>query len=143
MRTLRLAVLAVAINLVGLVWLAPVEAEESEEWSGLVAWYFPEDEFRNALDIIECESGGDPGAYNPSGATGLFQIKPKYWGFLLEPGESLYDPEVNVRVASVIVEAGGWRHWTCKRVLAPPNTGSPDSGRVSVGAVSTQWVTWR
>lgn len=89
-------------------------------WVGLVGAFFPANEWGNALAIIECESEGNPDAVNRegSGALGLFQIKPYWWGFLLEPGESLFDPVVNIRVASVIVESdGGWGFWACKRVL--------------------------
>lgn len=134
-------VLAAAVLTASLHPSPPPEELNVPEWLPLVAWYFPEHEIQNALDIIECESGGHPEAVNQqgSGAEGLFQIKPRFWGFLLGPGESLFDPEVNVRVASVIVEAKGWRHWACKRVLAPPDIGSPDLGRVSVGGGNIGW----
>ena len=123
---LALAVIVIFALFWTLIWqIAEADAGEPPEWSALIAWYFDADEVQNALDIMECESGGDPTAYNPSGATGLFQIKPEFWSHLLRPGETLYNPEANVRVASVIVAAsGGWKHWTCKRVLAKPATSS-------------------
>lgn len=102
------------------------EADEEEEsgsggWRDLVEQYFPASDVDYALAVIECESGGDPNAYNPSsGASGLFQHLPQYWderasaaGFA---GASIFDPEVNIAASAWLVydaADGGWHHWTC------------------------------
>ena len=92
----------------------------------LVGHHFPVEFVGDAMAILERESRGDPDALNPSGASGLFQIKPLYWGFLLEEGESLFDPEPHIRVASIIVESSirqgldPWHCWACMRILLSP-----------------------
>ena len=80
-----------------------------EQWRTAVAAYgWPVDQ---ALTVMACESGGDPSAYNPSGATGLFQIKP-FWTTAY-PGD-LWNPGDNIRVAYLIwANEGGWKHWMC------------------------------
>ena len=51
-----------------------------EQWRSLVAAYFPASRVDEALAILQCESLGDPDAYNPySGASGLFQFLPSTW----------------------------------------------------------------
>lgn len=86
-----------------------------EQWRGLVEGYFGEytDE---ALRVIACESGGNPSAYNPSGASGLFQVMPNWQRKF---GGDLFDPANNVRIAKILFDDGasrGWRwsHWVCQ-----------------------------
>jgi soluble lytic murein transglycosylase-like protein len=81
-----------------------------------------------ALRIIQCESLGDPEAYNPySGASGLFQFLPSTWastspkaGF---PDASVFDPVANIGAAAWLAnryDALGmsyWQPWSCRRVL--------------------------
>jgi hypothetical protein len=63
-----------------------------------------------AANVAECESGGNVLAWNPSGATGVFQIL----GAVL-PG-NLDDPVVNARNAVSKFHASGdtWAQWVCK-----------------------------
>ena len=63
----------------------------------------------HAASIAECESGGRAGAYNPSGATGIFQIL----GAVV-PG-NLYDPYVNALNAVAKFRASGntFAQWVC------------------------------
>lgn len=65
---------------------------------------------RSAAAVAECESGGRSNAYNPSGATGLWQILGA-----VRPG-SLYDPMSNARNAVAKFEASGdtWAQWVCQ-----------------------------
>jgi hypothetical protein len=52
--------------------------------------------------VAEVESGGNPHAYNPSGATGLWQIEwPLYRGIIpaASTQQALYDPQVNAAAA--------------------------------------------
>ncbi len=99
-----------------------------EQWRGLVKQYFPGNRVDEALAILQCESGGDPNAYNPySGASGLFQFLPSTWastapaaGF---PGASVFDAEPNIGSAAWLAgryEQLGlfyWQAWSCRRVF--------------------------
>jgi hypothetical protein len=62
-----------------------------------------------AASIAECESGGNPRAYNPSGATGLWQILGQ-----VVPG-NLFDPLVNAENAVAKFRASGdsFAQWVC------------------------------
>jgi Transglycosylase SLT domain len=90
-----------------------------EQWRPLVEAYFPPGYVNWAMQIMACESGGDPSATNrSSGAAGLFQFLPRYWagratnaGF---SGASPYDPTANVATAAWLLKTGGESHWECK-----------------------------
>jgi hypothetical protein len=99
-----------------------------EQWRSLVAVYFPSNRVDEALAILQCESLGEPDAYNPySGASGLFQFLPSTWastspkaGF---SGASPFDPEANTGTAAWLANRyhelgqGYWAPWSCRRVL--------------------------
>jgi hypothetical protein len=96
----------------------------AENWRGLVSQYFPGDLVDEALSMIQCESRGDPSAYNPrSGASGLFQFIPRTWANVSPQagwgGASPFDPEANVASAAWLVDYSidrgqyRWYHWTC------------------------------
>lgn len=63
-----------------------------------------------AASVAECESGGNPNAYNPSGASGLFQILGQ-----VVPG-NIFDPMVNALNAVAKFTASGdtWAQWVCQ-----------------------------
>jgi len=63
-----------------------------------------------AATVAECESGGNPDAYNASGASGLWQIL----GAVV-PG-NLFDPMVNAENAVSKFTASGdtWAQWVCQ-----------------------------
>jgi soluble lytic murein transglycosylase-like protein len=97
----------------------------AENWRGLVSQYFPGDLVDEALSIIQCESKGDPSAYNSrSGASGLFQFIPGTWANVSPKagwgGASPFDPEANVASAAWLVDYSidhgqyRWYHWTCR-----------------------------
>jgi len=72
-----------------------------------------------ALSVVQCESGMNPNAYNPSGGYyGLFQLS-KYWheataNSMGYSWSQIDDPYVNARVARVVFnQAGGWGPWQC------------------------------
>ena len=96
-----------------------------ERWRSLVASYFPAERVDAALAVIRCESGGDPGAYNPySGASGLFQFLPSTWATVSQSagfgGASPFDAEANIGTAAWLsgyYESRGqspWAPWTCR-----------------------------
>ena len=71
------------------------------------------------LWIMQCESGGDPSAANPSGASGLFQQMSTWWesraraaGF---QGASPFDPRANTYVSAYLIyrSSNSWHHWVC------------------------------
>lgn len=68
--------------------------------------------------IAGCESGGDPGARNPSGASGLFQQLPRYWAARSAgaglPGADIFDPYANAEVSAWLA-AGSLSHWNESR----------------------------
>jgi cell wall-associated NlpC family hydrolase len=63
-----------------------------------------------AASVAECESGGNPGAFNPSGASGLWQILGQ-----VVAGD-IFDPKVNALNAVSKFSASGdtWAQWTCQ-----------------------------
>ena len=99
-----------------------------ERWRSLVSQFFPSARVDEALAIINCESNGDPDAYNPySGAAGLFQFIPSTWASTAPkagyPDSSPFEPEANVASAAWLAnryqELGldYWEPWSCRRVL--------------------------
>jgi Transglycosylase SLT domain len=64
----------------------------------------------SAATVAECESGGNPNAYNPSGATGLWQILGS-----VVPG-NLYNPTINALNAVSKFTASGntFAQWVCQ-----------------------------
>jgi hypothetical protein len=101
---------------------------EVERWRSLAGTFFPSHRVEEALRIIDCESNGDPDAYNPySGASGLFQFIPETWATTSTragyAGASVFDPEANVASAAWLAaeyQRQGkyyWQAWNCSRVL--------------------------
>ncbi len=89
-----------------------------ERWRPFVADYFPEDRIDWALRIIQCESGGDPLAKNPtSTASGLFQHLASLWEERAAKAgwadSDVFDPLANIAVAAWLLETGGPGHWVC------------------------------
>ncbi|MDX1469195.1 MAG: transglycosylase SLT domain-containing protein [Acidimicrobiia bacterium] len=99
-----------------------------ERWRGLVQQFFPSHRVEQALRILNCESNGDPDAYNPySGASGLFQFIPSTWATTAHragyPDASPFEPEANTASAAWLANRYGqlnlpyWMAWSCQRVL--------------------------
>jgi hypothetical protein len=92
-----------------------------ERWRELVEKYFKSRHVNWALNIIKCESNGDPNAKNKSsGASGLFQHLPRYWAERARKagfgGKSAFHPEANIAASAYLLYAkgGGKQHWECK-----------------------------
>ncbi len=101
-----------------------------ERWRPLIERYFPRDRVDEALQIMACESRGDPEATNPySTAAGLFQFLEGTWpGAVRGAGfgdADRFDPEANIAAAAWLVQhsiridhpQGPWGHWACRTVL--------------------------
>lgn len=89
----------------------PAYSPGVEQWRHLVAWFWPAEHVDRMLRIMACESGGNPYAYNPSGATGLFQVMP-FWQRTW-PGDYT-DPWTNGAVAYQIWLSQGYGAWVCR-----------------------------
>jgi hypothetical protein len=64
--------------------------------------------------IVECESGGDYGALNASGAGGAYQIMPGTWQAYGGTGSPhTAPPEEQDRIAAAIYAAEGSSPWVC------------------------------
>jgi hypothetical protein len=70
------------------------------------------------LRVAYCESRYNPGAYNASGAAGLFQFLPSTWaansvraGFA---GASVFDPVASANVAAFMFARGQAGQWVCR-----------------------------
>ena len=70
------------------------------------------------LRVAYCESRYNPGAYNTSGASGLFQFLPSTWavnsvraGFA---GASVFDPVASANVAAWMFVRGQAAQWVCR-----------------------------
>lgn len=100
--------------------------DQVEQWRPLVREAIlanggPLSDTARFLNIIACESGGDPNAQSStSTAAGLMQHIQPYWenrarlaGF---PGASALDPVANVYTSAWLIyraTGGGWQHWVC------------------------------
>lgn len=89
-------------------------------WWPLVTRYFgayADEAMRVIFGTANCpngESGGDPNAENGPNKGG-FQINIAVHGWRLRPGERIFDPEVNTRIASEIWrDNNGWSAWSCR-----------------------------
>lgn len=97
--------------------LVPAPPYSAEVWRDLVEYFFDPADVERAIQVIDCESNGDPNAHNAAiDASGLFQHLDLAWadravqaGF---PGASIYDGVANTAAAAMLVyEGGGWDHW--------------------------------
>ena len=99
---------------------------EVEQWRSIVEQAIlanggPLSDTARFLSIINCESGGDPDAFNRASlASGLMQHLANYWdarsqtalGYVASP----FDGEANIRVSAWLIyraTGGGWQHWVC------------------------------
>ena len=69
-----------------------------------------------ALRVAMCESGYNPYAVNPSGASGLFQFMPATWRATPQgsAGASVFDPKANAEAAAWLYNRSGPGQWSCK-----------------------------
>ena len=64
------------------------------------------------LRVAMCESGLNPNAHNPSGASGIFQFKPAT--FYGHGGHNIWDPAEQADIAARMFAAGLSYEWTCR-----------------------------
>ena len=74
---------------------------------------FDDDDPHRVLCLMEKESGGNPDARNrSSGAAGLMQVMPGWADVFGYDVDDLFEPTVNLWIASRILEEQGWIAWT-------------------------------
>jgi hypothetical protein len=91
-----------------------------EEWRLLAEIYFGDiGQTNNALDVMDCESQGNPFAVGPGGnpPLGLFQHLESYWPGRAAnagwPGAAAFHPEANMAATRWLYDAAGgwWPSW--------------------------------
>ncbi len=80
------------------------------QWVPLILVYFPESELDLVLCVMAAESGGNPNAYNPSGASGLMQILASWADDFGYVPADLFDPAINLAIARQLSD-DSWYHW--------------------------------
>ena len=83
-----------------------------EQWRVLVAAYFRPEDVDRALCLMSYESGGNPDAYNPSGARGLMQVLGGHADNYGVTKEDLFDPSINLFIAADLRYSYGWTQWS-------------------------------
>jgi TP901 family phage tail tape measure protein len=80
--------------------------------------------------IASAESGLDPTARNPSGASGLFQIMmPLHQALVDRAGGNVFDPVTNAKVAKMLYEEDGLAPWSPSRGTWGSHVGDPSFQR--------------
>lgn len=83
-----------------------------EQWREMVDYYWDGTDVNRMLKIMDCESGGDPWAWNKStDVRGLFQVRYPLWSKLW-PG-NYFDPWTNAAIAYQVWLEQGYRAWQC------------------------------
>ncbi|HSJ83802.1 MAG TPA: lytic transglycosylase domain-containing protein [Acidimicrobiia bacterium] len=86
---------------------------DAGRWRDLVEVYFDGDDVDRVICLMEKESGGNPNARNrSSGASGLMQVMPGWADVFGYSPDDLFDPTVNLWIASRIRHDQGWNAWT-------------------------------
>lgn len=86
---------------------------DSDIWRPLVGVYFDADDVDRVMCLMDAESGGNPNARNvTSGAAGLMQVLPSWAEVFGYEVDDLYDPGVNLWIASQLQERHGWFAWS-------------------------------
>ena len=81
-----------------------------QQWVPLILVFFPESDLDLVLCIMSHESGGNPNAYNPSGASGLMQILASWADNFGYVAGDLFDPAINLEIARILSD-DTWNHW--------------------------------
>jgi hypothetical protein len=58
------------------------------------------------IRVMYCESGGDPNAVGPNGELGIFQVDPRYWGYM--------DSWQQIEFAAYMFATGQGYNWVCQ-----------------------------
>ena len=80
------------------------------QWTDLILVYFPQEDLDRVFCIMGYESGGNPNAYNLSGASGLMQIMASWAPRFGYTAGDLFNPAVNLQIAKALRDET-WSHW--------------------------------
>ena len=89
-----------------------VMGDNVEQWRPLVAGHFAPEDVDRALCLMQYESGGNPDAYNPSGARGLMQVLGGWADDYGVAKDDLFIPEINLFIAADLKARYGWTQWS-------------------------------
>ncbi len=96
-----------------------IEEDTVEKWRPLVSVFFEPSEVDRVMCLMILESRGDELAQNlSSDAAGLMQVMPFWASHFGYSYTDLFDPVINLKVASNILDLQGWTAWS------PYNRGS-------------------
>lgn len=87
-------------------------SEQTGDVEGYILFVFGADG-PAAVAVATCESGLDPSAYNPSGASGVFQIMPSTALAIGADPALLFDAKYNIDTAYRLYQQQGWSPWVC------------------------------
>ena len=86
---------------------------DASMWRPLAEIYFDTADVDRVMCLMLLESGGNPNARNQtSGASGLMQVMPSWAKVHGYEVDDLYDPGVNLWIASQILDQQGWWAWS-------------------------------
>lgn len=89
------------------------EEDEIERWRPLVSVFFEPTEVERVMCLMNLESRGDENAQNRSSdAAGLMQVMPFWASHFGYTYADLFDPVINLKVASNILDIQGWTAWS-------------------------------
>lgn len=78
---------------------------------------FTDAQIRVEHQLMRAESGCNPNAHNPSGATGLLQVMPFWAKRCGGTPDRLYEPQFNVSCARIVYGLSGWGAWSTYRTV--------------------------
>jgi hypothetical protein len=94
----------------------PAPTPDGPDWARCPQWWseardvgWPEQQLPTMDRVMWCESNCKPDAHNRSGASGLMQLLPMWWRGRGDP----YEPMFNLARALDVLDAQGWRAWSC------------------------------
>jgi len=92
------------------------------DWMPTVSTYFKDEDVKQALKVIYCESSGRANAVginkNDTRDIGLWQFNDDTWAWLtpkLKIKKDRTDPDTTTAVASWLVYNDGWHHWNASK----------------------------
>ena len=77
-----------------------------ERWRSLAAQYFAAGDLDTLLCLMGHESGGNPDAFDPSGARGLMQVLGGWADHYGTPKSALFDPATNLEISARLRASG-------------------------------------
>ena len=94
-------------------FVACTQGDGVDRWGPLVSVYFASEDVERVMCLMGHESNGDPTARNSiSGAAGLMQVMPFWASHYGVSYKALFEPALNLEIASWILGKQGWTAWS-------------------------------